>query len=83
MSDRVMFGVGIFLLVAFLAALAISDEMEWRAFSKAHNCVKVGEMSGSTSTGFGFTANGQSGVVTTYVAGKTGYACDDGVTYWR
>jgi hypothetical protein len=47
----------------------------------------VGRMSGSTQTGVGYgvTANGQFGTVvtTTSTPSKTGYLCNDGVTYWR
>jgi hypothetical protein len=66
---------------------AVEEQKEWETFSAAHECKVVGRMSGSTQTGVGYgvTANGQFGTVvtTTSTPSKTGYLCNDGVTYWR
>lgn len=65
----------------------LEEQREWDAFAADHQCKVVGRMSGSTQTdiGYGVTANGQFGTVvtTTSTPSKTGYLCDDGVTYWR
>lgn len=74
---------GFFALLALLGCLAVEDAKQWQEFVRAHDCKKVGEISGSTSTGYGITATGQAGMVSTYTPGKTGYSCNDGVTYWR
>ena len=86
MSD----GVGIALLAAAIVLLIggagyaiYQDEKDWVKFANAHSCVKVGETSSSVATGWGVTTNGSMGMVTTYQAGKIGYKCDDGVTYWK
>lgn len=65
----------------------IQEQKEWEKFYVEHNCKKVGHMRGDTQigTGVGVTANGNVGTVitTTSTPDKDGYACDDGVTYWR
>jgi hypothetical protein len=66
---------------------SIQEQKEWYKFYVDHNCKKVGHIRGDTqmATGFGVTANGNVGTVitTTSTPDKNGYACDDGVTYWR
>ena len=68
-------------------AAKIQEQEKWDAFSKAHECKVVGRMNGSAQTGvgYGMAANGQFGTVitTTSIPSKTGYLCNDGVTYWR
>ncbi len=65
-------------------ALAVVDAQQWEKFKAEHNCRKVAEVAPSTSDGYAFNA-GKHG--TTYITitepGKTGWLCDDGVTYWR
>lgn len=65
----------------------IEEAAAWKQFRSAHACKIVGHVSASTQTGVGIgvTPNAQIGpVVTTSVTpGKTGWLCDDGVTYWR
>ncbi|SFP92881.1 hypothetical protein SAMN03159489_02210 [Pseudomonas sp. NFPP07] len=73
-------GIG---LMAVAAWAAIEENRQWKAFAQAHECKKIEEISGTTSTGYGFTSSGQGAMVTTYTPGKTGWACNDGVTYWR
>ena len=74
-------------LIVVAAYLMNEDSKTWAAFAAAHNCKVVGRMSGDvqTAVGYGMTANGQSGTIiaTTVAPEKTGYRCDDGVTYWR
>jgi hypothetical protein len=76
-----------FAMVPLLIWAAIVEGKEWEAFAAAHDCKVIGRMSGSSSTGVGFgvMANGQTGTVitTSTTPPKTGYACNDGVTYWR
>lgn len=47
------------------------------------NCVKIGEISGSSAVGVGIGSNGKSSVVPVYISGKTGYKCSDGLEYWE
>lgn len=71
-------------LIAAVAG-AILGEKEWEAFKAAHSCKIVGQQDGSASVGFGMTggANGGGGPVVLSTPGKTGWLCDDGVTYWK
>lgn len=66
---------------------AKEEQSQWARFAAAHECKIVGQMSGSTSTGIGYglTSSGQFGTVitTNTTPAKTGYLCNDGVTYWR
>lgn len=86
---RTILGLSVFfvLLIPAMIYSSIKEAEDWAAFSAAHACKKVGEISGSTQTGvgFGMTTNGQMGTVvtTSRTPSKTGWLCDDGVTYWR
>jgi len=79
------FVIGALVLLMFSAA--IRDERAWEAFAAAHHCKVVGHVTDSVGTAYGpvVSSSGKIGYAfgTTYVPGKTGYACDDGVTYWR
>ena len=74
-------------LIPLTIYAAFKEARAWATFASEHDCKVVGQMSGSTSTGtgVGVMANGQVGTVTTTstTPDKTGYACNDGVTYWR
>lgn len=74
-------------MIAVGVAGALEEEKQWKQFAADHDCVKAGEMKGSVSTGvgYGMTSNGTMGtiVTTTVQPGKTGWRCNDGVTYWR
>lgn len=72
-----------FAIIPLLIWATVEESKQWAAFSVAHECKVVGSMSGSTSTGVGFTPNGQVTTVITTTPGKTAYACNDGMTYWR
>ena len=82
MSER-MKDILIYLAVALLIVVclwgAALSEQRWRDFSDQHNCVVVGKTNGDVS--FGSTSDGKT--ITTFNPGKTGYKCDDGITYWR
>lgn len=63
------------------------EDQEWQAFKVEHSCRVVGKVSGSTGTGIGTTISPNGGVgvgpVVVSVPGKTGWQCNDGITYWR
>lgn len=81
--------LGVLIVVGFVVSLgafislSLVEEGKWREFMIDHECKKVGEISPSTSTGFGVSSNGSVSFVPISNPGKTGYACNDGVTYWR
>ncbi len=93
MIDRsvILFSVGVLVIfgsiIFFVQRESTKEAEKWILFSKENNCKKIGHMKGGVNTGIGFGAasSGQFGtIVTTNVEpDKTGYKCDDGVTYWR
>lgn len=82
-------GGAILIGVLFTALLAATiygvyiDNRQWDAFSQAHHCKLVSHMDGSNALTTGIAGNGQVVVGSTYIPGKDGYLCDDGVTYYR
>lgn len=87
--EKVLFFL-LFVIVALFPVLVVSscqEAREWERFKVAHNCKVVGKMDGSVGTTVGptFGANGKvgTGVGITSIPGKTGWQCDDGVTYWK
>lgn len=57
----------------------VADANAWEAFKAAHDCKIVGQMSGDVFNTF--DAKGNVGIG--FTSGKTGWSCNDGVTYWR
>lgn len=78
-----LIGVGLFVALVAFISLSLVEEGKWREFMIDHDCKKVGEIAPSTSSGFGVSSNGSVSFVPISNPGKTGYACNDGVTYWR
>lgn len=74
-------------LLPFSIVAGIKEQKAWDQFAITHNCRKVGHIRGHVSmgSGIGVTSNGGVGTVitTTTTPNKTGFACNDGVTYWR
>ncbi len=74
-------------LVALLIWAVIKESNEWEAFKVKHNCKVVSYSKGSPQIGVGYgtTSGGKGGtvVVVTQQPDKTGWQCDDGVTYYR
>ena len=82
----------LFVAVAILAIptvawMAARERAQWREFAAAHDCKKVAHVRGGVNvvSGVGVTPDGKVGVVTgtEIEPDKTGWLCDDGVTYWR
>jgi hypothetical protein len=71
--------ITIAVLVAAVVAFAVYDDVQWSAFSTAHDCRIVAHHSGTT--GYGMTSTGKMGTI--YVSGNTTYHCNDGVDYTR
>lgn len=93
-QDMMSDWMGRFLLLLMALAIAaiplliyatIKEQEEWDAFRLAHNCKVVAKISGSTATGIAPVIGGNGGVAVTItsIPGKTGWQCDDGVTYYR
>jgi len=73
-------------VIAVLLVLSIflhqKEQREWDAFATEHECVVVGKERGGMGVGF-TTGSGGGGVGVYQEPDKTGYQCNDGVTYWR
>lgn len=73
----------------FVGALALArsaaeeDARHWRDFSAEHNCKQVTKIEGTVSNSYGFDSNGNMTVGIVSTPPKTGWLCDDGVTYYR
>lgn len=59
--------------------LMLIEAEKWEEFKVEHKCKVVAHIRGSTSTGFSSSGN----IVTVQEADKTGWLCNDGVTYYR
>jgi hypothetical protein len=84
-EDLIIPGCALAIFVIGAAAIwaAFAEQQQWDAFAAAHQCKKVGEISSSTSIGVGIGTDGKTSFVPITTPGKTGFACNDGVTYWR
>jgi hypothetical protein len=74
---------GIVLLMGLWVVASINESREWEAFKLAHKCKVVAHVSGSTTTAIGFSGSGNMTVTPIHIPEKTGWQCDDGVTYYR
>jgi hypothetical protein len=87
-----------FLLLITLSLLAVivitslltdaDDNEKWETFKRTHSCKVIVRISGDTQLGIGYgiAVNGQQMVIVltpNTTPDKTGWICDDGVTYWR
>lgn len=73
------------LTLPLLVWAGIVEEKQWQAFKVSHACKIVGHVSGSSTTTVAPIIGGNGGVAVgvSSTPDKTGWACDDGVTYWR
>jgi hypothetical protein len=88
-AEKVLIRALVFFVGAFflLAVLDYQESQEWEQFMSSHKCKIISKSKGESITGigYGFAGNGQFGTVITSssIPDKTGYLCDDGITYWR
>lgn len=77
--------LGIPALFVLMVFLIVVDANQWEEFRTKHNCKKVGHMRGDVFTTVGPSIGGQGGVAIGVgsTPDKTGWLCDDGMTYWR
>lgn len=55
----------------------------WKKFQAEHNCKPVAHIKGATSIGVGVGSNGSVTVIPITEPDRTGWLCDDGITYYR
>lgn len=71
----------IFILIISISIILINRENnEWEIFKISHNCKIISKEKGSTS--IGISSDGKS-TTTIVIPDKTGWLCDDGITYIR
>lgn len=82
--EKLIFVLGVVLIVALIFG-SYADQKEWEAFKSAHACEVVGKERGTVSTGVAPVIGGSGGVGVVMMSSpdKTGWLCDDGITYWR
>lgn len=73
----------IVVLLILVIYLAVQEQRVWNQYIVDHACKVVGREKGHSSVGYGLMTNGTMGTVVTSTPSKTGWLCDDGVTYWR
>ena len=76
---------GAMLVVAALLVLPMftSERSSWEQFKIDHKCVVIEKRDSQTTSGVGFTFEGQVGVGFGSTPAQVAYRCDDGVTYWK
>lgn len=93
-SDMLEAWDGILIIVAILALIALTifmalsareEAQQWEVFKKEHNCKVVAHIDGGVTSGVGPVIGGKGGVGIAIVTipDKTGWLCDDGITYFK
>jgi hypothetical protein len=77
--------ISIPLMVVIAMQIDAAENTRWQAFKTAHDCKIVGRMSGSVTTTIApiVGSKGNVAIGTSVSPDKTGWQCNDGVTYWR
>ena len=85
MNDWITWAVVTATVAAFgaLAWLGVEQSQEWERFKADHHCRAVAHISGDVFNTFGMDAKGRPVVGIGTTPSKTGWQCDDGVTYYR
>lgn len=60
-----------------------NSENDWERFQIEHNCKKISHIEGDVINSSVLNANGSVSNAVTVTPDKTGFLCDDGVTYYR
>lgn len=82
-SMLVLICVASIAMVCALLYAAMRDYEEWEAFRTTHSCKVVTRVNGSVMPSVGVSTSGKMVVGTTITPDRTGWLCDDGVTYYR
>ena len=71
------------LFFVFAGWAMYEENKRWETFRIAHQCKVVAHVSGSTTVATGFSSSGNVTITPIIIPSKTGWLCDDGVTYYR
>lgn len=85
-GDLLIFGGLTALILAGTALLIFAvmrDARQWEEFRAAHACKVVAHINGDVFNTVGVSGNGQVSVGIGSTPNKTGWLCDDGITYFR
>lgn len=80
--EKLIVGVGIAAIIGCIW-LSIEEHKQWEEFKAAHACKIVAKVRGEVLTTVGSDSKGNAIIGTTTTADKTGWLCDDGITYYR
>lgn len=70
-------------LIGLVILAAIEDGRKWDAFKVEHKCKAVAHIKGDVFNTFGTDTKGNMTVGVGSTPDKTGWLCDDGITYYR
>lgn len=73
-------------MVAFLCLViygCTKDNQKWENFKMQHHCKVTAHIEGGMSPGIGLSSSGKPVATTNFESDKTGYLCDDGITYYK
>lgn len=70
-------------LIWLMVHRAMVDAREWEKFKAAHACKVVAQVPGETFNTIGFGASGAAVIGIGSTSAKTGWLCDDGITYYK
>lgn len=83
MKEIIVVGAVAAAIVGGIVWLAVEEGKEWNAFKQTHACRKVAHVRGHVQPITGFDSKGNVTFSTVTTPDKTGWLCDDGVTYYR
>lgn len=72
--------VGFLLLCVWLFSL---EAAQWNTFKEEHHCKQVSHVDSTFFNTLGLSSNGGVSVGVGSTDSKTGWLCDDGITYYR
>lgn len=83
--EKAIWTMVILLLLSIPLAIygALEEEKKWEAFKLLHECKQVSFQASQVTTGSGISSNGKPSIVTVIIPSKTGWLCNDGITYYR
>lgn len=76
-------GAAIIALLALVVWAAIEDGRKWEAFKAERHCKAVAHIKGDVFNTFGTDSKGGMTIGIGSTPDKTGWLCDDGMTYYR